>query len=342
MPIKFFNALLFCSLLAVNAHGQSDDFQTRMQQGIKLYDQGDYAGAVEQYKAVLASDKDSALANYEIALTYLAMKKYEKTIEHCDVILSYVSSFHGGAYLLKGSALDMLGRSKDAIVNFKEGITSQPNNHLLYFNLAVTYAHNKEYDAAEAALQKALIIAPSHASSHLLLSNVMYDQGKRAKSALALYNFLTLEPKGNRAKAAYETLVAMINAGVQPDGKSINITMPSDGTVDDFVALELALSLTATSKHSERIQDKDEYKRLSESAKDFFLICGQLQKEKHGFWWDYYVSYFYAMTNANHVEAFSYYISQAREDVIVASWLNENKDKVDLFLKWSASTKRTK
>jgi tetratricopeptide (TPR) repeat protein len=237
--------------------------------------------------------------------------------------------------------LDLSGKPKEAIKIYKEAIKDFPNNHLIYYNLAYTSYNIQEYKDAEGALQKALKIKSSHASSHILLAYVMDDQGNRVKSLLALYNFLLLEPKGKRAKAAYEMLDSKLKMGVKKENENTTIvTMSDNKESDEFRAAELMLSLLEASKNLEKNEGKTEYELFSANTNSFFSVLGELKKNNKGFWWNYYVEFFYSMTKANHIDAFSYYIMQSRNDENVNSWIKTNKEKIDALSKWYANYER--
>lgn len=333
--------ILFFSLLICKVYGQTSELESFVEQGVELYDNGDYKGAIEQYKKALKIDKKSPLVNYEIASTYFALKDYEKAIKHSDIVISAKSNYIDHAYILKGSALDLQGKPKEAIKAYKLGIKGYPKNHLLYYNLAYTCYSLKEYKDAEEALQSALKIKPSHASSHLLLGYIMSDQNNRVKSLLAIYNFLLLEPEGNRAKSACDLLNYELKKGVKKESeKSTIITLTDNKESDEFRAAELMLSLLEASKSLEDNENKTEFELFSENTKSFFTVLGELKKDSKGFWWNYYVDFFYAMVNENHVEAFCYFITQSKADVKISNWLNDNNEKIDAFSKWYSNYDR--
>lgn len=338
---KRIKAILIFTLFIGKAFGQTNELQNFVDQGVKLYDNGNYLGAIEQYKKALILDNKSPLANYEISSTYFTLKDYEKAIEHSDNVISAKSDYVDQAYILKGNALDLLGKSKEAIKIYEKAIKEFPNNHLLYYNLALTSYNLREYKDAELALQNSLKINSSHASSHLLLGSIMSEQGNRVKSLLALYNFLLLEPKGKRTKEAYELLDFELKKGVTRENeKSTTITFSPNKESDEFRAAELMLSLLEASKNLEKNEKKTEYELFAENTKSFFSVLGELKKKNKGFWWNYYVDFFYSMTNENHIEAFSYYITQSKEDEKIFTWLKDNKDKVEALSKWYSNYKR--
>lgn len=323
-------------LLGGSLSAQTNDHDHYVQEGIKLYDKGNYDAAIEQYNKALAIDKKSPAANYEMANTYFHLKNYEKAIDYSEKVISANKKYVDQAYIIKGSAQDMAGKPKDAIKTYKKAIKDFPDNHLLYFNLGYTAYKIKETKEAMQALQKAVIIKPSHASSHLLLAYVMDEQGSRVRSMLCLYNFLLLEPKGNRAEAAYKMLNALLRKGVRKEsGNTISITLPSDSKEpDDFQAAELMISLLEASKTAEKNEDKSDEQFFADNTKAFFDLLGSLRKDEKGFWWSYYIDFFYDMSNSGKTEAFSYYISQVSGKEPVTQWLDANKEKIDALSRW--------
>lgn len=338
---KYFSAFLILTLFFCNAFGQSNEIKNLVEQGVKLHDSGDFNGAIEQYKKALQIDNNSALANYEIASTYFHLKLYDKAIFHCNVILSAKADLMAPAYMVKANSLDLLGKPKEALKIYKKAIKKFPNDYLLYFNFALTSMNQKKYKDAENALQRALIINPTHASSHLILGFLMYEQGFRVKSILALYNFLLLEPRGNRAKAAYKLFDSQLKKGVKRNGANqTTITLSKANQTDEFRTAEVMISMLEASKSLEDNQNKTEAELFAENTKTLFSVLGELNTNKDGFWWDFYVDFYYALTKENHSEALSYYVSQLNEDETIIKWLKDNNDKLDAMAKWLSSYQR--
>lgn len=310
-------------------------------QGIKLHDKGDYAGAIQLYKTVLKNNSKLPQANYEIAASYFGLKDYLNTVKHSSAVIEANVNYVDQAYILKGSALDLMGKPADAVKTYTEGISKFPNDYLLYYNLALTSYNLKKYKEVDDALIKALTINPAHASSHLLLGYSMGTQKHRVKSILALSNFLLIEPTGKRAEAALAFLEKEFGKGVkQDDDNSIRITESSLKKVDEFGTAELMLSLLESSKQTEANKNKSSHELFAENMKTLFTILGELKKDNQGFWWNFYVDFFYSLTKKNHVEALSYYITQAKNDNTVYSWLQQHKGKYEALADWYSTYKR--
>ncbi|MBK8611604.1 MAG: tetratricopeptide repeat protein [Chitinophagaceae bacterium] len=332
---KHIGIILIFSLLLSGVYAQKapliDDF---INQGIKLYDKGDYADAIFRYKKALLMDSRSSRANYEIASTYLAAKDYENAVKHSDLVIEVNQEYTDQAYIVKGSAQDLMGKPLDAVKTYKKGIEKIKTNNLLFYNLALTHFKLKDYKETEEALQQALTIDPYHASSHFLLALNMLFANQRVKGILALYNYLLLEPKQARTASALQTLEEEMQKGVtKAEDKTTNITIPEKREKDEFSSAELLLDLLASSNSNETNKGKSAQELFIENSNSLFNMLGELKKDKKGFWWDFYVDYFYTLASNKHTEAFCYYITQSKGDAYDI-WLKDNMPKIEAFSTW--------
>jgi tetratricopeptide (TPR) repeat protein len=338
---KLFIVFLVLTTFTFDAFSQETEVEKIVAEGTQLHDQQKYQAALDQFNKALAIDEKSPLTHYEMANTYFALKNYEKTIEHSNKVIKLNKDHLEAAYILKGSAEDITGNAKDAVKTYKAAIKKFPDSYLMQYNLALTCYNMNELVQSELALQKALALNPKHSSSHLLLGYVMAAQSKRVKSVLALYNFLLVEPNSPRASDAYKTLRSQLQKGVSKEGdNTINITLSMDSKRDDFSPAEVMISMLEASKNLEEKKNKPEQQLFAENTASLFSVLGELKGKNNSFWWTYYVNFFYSMKQNDHVETFTYYISQSTNDPAVDSWLKENNRKIDAFSKWYTDYKR--
>lgn len=315
-------------LLCPGVFAQQNNFIT---EGIKLHDKGDYSGAVELYKKALQSDKNSVHASYEIASSYLALKEYTNALKYADKVIARNLDYVDQAYILKGSALDLMDRKQEAINIYKLALKRYNKNHLLYYNLALTSFNVKNYKDADDALQKALKLNPLHASSHFLLGLSMITQGKRVQAVLALYNFLLLEPKTKRSASALLALEdEWKNAGKQKAGSKTTTVKKDD---DEFSIATIMMDMLEAAKKNEANKNKPPVVLLAENTHILFTVLGEAKKDKKSFWWNFYVDYFYTVATNHHTEAMCYYITQSKDDAYDV-WLKDNLPKMEAFSEW--------
>lgn len=335
---KAIQAIIIFCLFVAHARAQSNELERYVGKGVGLHDKGDYRAAIVEFQTALSIDSSSPLANSEIANTYFSMKEYDKAIEYSNRVIASGTRYLDHAYTTKGSALDMEGNPLEAIKVYQDGIKACPKSYHLYYNLALTSYTIKEYEQAEAALEKGLKINPSHASSHLLMGYVMSDKNDRVKSLLALYNFLMLEPTGGRAKMALALADKEMKQGVvRKNEKETSIYLPGAGadTSDHFSAANFWLSILEVGKDVKENKGKSDAEYFMDNSKAFLGVLGTLQKDNEGFWWEYYVSFYTAMIkDKDREEAFSYLISVSWDDKKVMAWIKKNKSKIDRLAKW--------
>lgn len=301
-------------------------------EGIKLYDKGDYEGALELYKKALESNPASIQAKYEIASAYLQLKDYTNAIKYSDKVIVGNRDYVDQAYILKGSALDYLKKPKEAASTYKQALKKFAKNQLLYYNLALTSFKLKDYKETDEALQKSLKLDPLHASSHFLLGLSMITQGKRVQGILALYNFLLLEPKSKRSASALQALQdEWKNATVK--AKPATKTAPVKKETDEFYTASLMLEMLESSKNNEANKNKPAIVLFAENSNTFFTILGEEKKDKKSFWWNFYVDYFYTLANNHHTEALCYYITQSK-DGAYEEWLKDSLPKMEALSEW--------
>ena len=331
-PYLFPGLLLF----TLSLFGQAK-IDSLIQQGVYLHDAGQYDKAIEIYKKALAMDPNSDLANYEISYTYMSAKDYENSIKHSSKVIELNKDYVLQAYLTKGSSLDYLGKTNESIKLFEKGLKKFGDDHLLYYNLGYDYYKINNYDKAEEAFFNAIKTNPTHASSHLMLAQLMADLNKNVQSLLCLHYFLLLEPNTERSKTAFRLLEKQFGGNVEKDKEKpnqINILVGIDQMDSEFGPANLMISMLEASKSIEENKGKSEEQLFVENTKSFFEILGELKKNKNkGLWWDFYVPFFNDLASSDHIDTFCYYITQSSKDKSL-EWLQNNNPKIVLFDQW--------
>ena len=334
---------LGCTLLLVFLSFASIIAQTNLeklvQEGVAYHDAGDYDEAIKMYKQALKLDPQSSLANYEMSLTYFSKGEYKKVIKYADAVLKQNTDFLLQAYMTKGSALDLLGKTKESIKLFKTAINNHGGHYLLHYNLALNYYKLGEYQEAEDNILKGLEDNKNHPSSHFMLANIHNQKGNAVQTLLASYFFLFLEPNTQRSRDALQMLEENFAGNVSKDENkenTINVLLSADND-SQFGAAELMISMLAASKYIEENTDKSEVNLFEEKTESFFNIMGELNKEGNKeIWWDFYTTFFYDLAQSEHLESFCKYITQHNNEN-AQQWLEDNEAKLIAFEKWLAN-----
>ena len=333
--MKKLSIFLLLSLSYLYSTGQAS-IKELIQIGIENHDAGEYDKAISYYKQALEQEPNSSLINYEISFSYFKKGDNEKAIVYCDKVLKKNDGYILDAYIIKGSALDMQGKTKESIKLFKKAIKKTEANYLLYFNLALNYYKLGELEDAEANIIEAINNNPGHASSHLMLAKINYKKGNTIPTLLATHFFLLLEPKSARSEDAYAMLEAKFKGNVTKDAEnpnSINITI-SPNMDKEFGAAELTIALLQAGNSLEENEGKSEDELFKENTTSFFTIMGELKKENSkGLWWEFYTPFFYDLSKTEHMEAYCMYISQSGNENY-AAWIEDNQPKLLEFDTW--------
>ena len=322
--------LVLCLNLPVIA--QENNINELIEKGIAFHDAGEYQKAIAEYEKALEIDPESSLLHYEIAFSYFSMEEYKEAEKYSRKAIELDDKNLLPSYVTLANSLDMQGKPKKAMKVYEEAM-KEFDHYLLSYNYAYTCFNQDELDKAYEAVMKAIDNNPNHASSHLLLSNIMDKEGSRIKAMLPLYYFLLLEPNSNRSALEYERLRGYMDLGVERTSpKNININIPTNEDAD-FGAAEMMVSMQKATSTMEENKDKTELELFAESNRSLFTILGELKDDQDGFWWDFYVPLFYDFAEAELVEPFSYYISISQGDEAV-KWLAENEEQFSSLQKW--------
>jgi tetratricopeptide (TPR) repeat protein len=330
--IEIILLILFFSIQSV-AQSKIEDL---VQEGIQYHDNGDYDKAIETYLKALKINPQSTLASYEIALSYFAKGEYQKAIEYSDEILTQNKDYMLHAYITKGSALDMLGQTKESIKLFEKAIKKIEPHYLLYYNLAINQYKENDLDKAEQNAINAVKINSNHASSHLMLVNINNQKGNSVQTVLATHYFLLLEPNTKRSVEVYQILKENFEGNVTKDKhkpNTVNIKLSSNNE-SQFGSAELLLSMLEASKSLEENKGKSDDELFVENTKSFFnLLSEQKQEKDKEIWWTLYSSFYSVLAKSEHLETYCKYISQS-SNINSQQWLTDNKSKLTAFSNW--------
>lgn len=132
-------------------------------EGIKLHDQKRYDEAIKIYQRVLKENSNNDQALYEMAFSFYNKKDLRSAVETAYQLIQYKSSMGFLGYGLIASALDDLGKPKEAVEIYQKAIKQlesdaefQSNVSNLYYNLGITYFRQKQFKEAREASKKAV------------------------------------------------------------------------------------------------------------------------------------------------------------------------------------------
>jgi tetratricopeptide (TPR) repeat protein len=313
-----------------------------LKQGVALHDKKDYEGAIKLYDEIIKIDPNYFAAQYEKSFSLYSLGRYDECINLCKSIIKQFPKEEDGrkVYVNYGSSLDAMGKPKDAIRIYSEGIKKFPTSYLLYFNRGITEYLEKEVDKAIADFQRSVSLNPVHASSHQYLAYCVYDKNKVA-AAMGLAAFLLIEPQGERAEKNLKIFLQLIGSNVEKkDEKNITITLSPDfmdkkkNKEDDFSMTEMMLSMNVALDLGDEKKNLGPAQKLKEKLDIIAGINIGGKKSKQGFFTKFYMPFFKQMRADSLLQTAAYIIYASSAEEEIKNWLKVNKPSTDAFYTW--------
>lgn len=315
--------ILLLTTFTIQAQSSSDKL---IREGASLHDRGRYKEAIAKYEQALKINPTSMSVVYEMSLSYLQLKDYDKAMSLSSKVID--NSFQPllvDAYIVKGTALANKGKLNEAIKLLNDAVDRCGDEYLLHFNLGLCYFNNKNNKMAVNHLRKAIEIDATHASAFLLYGYALNDLGLWVQSFYSFHFFLLLEPNTARSKDAFGEMLDILNAKL--DANSPSLLLESD--VDRKAIYESLQSLKTGAK-----DEVSQYNFFVESSRTIFSTLSQNQDESQsGLLWFFFVPTYDEILNSGHFETYCRYVSVAYFPESL-KWWEDNKTEVDNFIEW--------
>lgn len=140
-----------------------DDY---FEQGLILFEAGDYAPAVEQFtKALRLSLGDLAETLLYRGICYAYLEAYDKAMADFTGALQR-NPYYPDAYNERGNLLRLEGRAEAAIADYTVALRLDGKHYAAYYNRALAYEMVGNYEAAAADLNQIIELNPTIAPAY--------------------------------------------------------------------------------------------------------------------------------------------------------------------------------
>ncbi|MDR1881752.1 MAG: tetratricopeptide repeat protein [Prevotella sp.] len=317
--------ILFLLFATLTIHAQPSS-EKLIRQGVSLHDKGRYKEAIDCYEKALKINPTSMSAIYEMSLSYLQLKDYDKAIRNSmKVITANFQPLLVDAYIVKGAALAHQYKTDDALKTLNEALEKCGDEYLLHFNLGLCYFNNKDNRMAVHHLRKAIEIDATHSSAFLLYAYALNDLGRWIQSFYAFHFFLLLEPNTERSKDAFGEMFDIINAKIDSGSEKLS---PEDGVDRKYLYNAIQKNKTGAT------DDISQYIFFVESSKVIFFTLAQMYNDsQNGLLWYFFVPTYEEILGSGHFDAYCRYVSVAYFSESL-KWWEDNRTDVDNFIEW--------
>lgn len=322
-------------------YGYIYDTDAFISEGIRLYREKNYDGAVKEYDKVVANDPRYPAAQYEKAL---ALSTGEKITEARAI---YENAFSSGMmaevpdfYMAYGSFLSDRKEYDLSEKMFKEAEKLSPDYSVLLYNMALLYVRKEERQKGIELLKKSISLNPNHPGSHYLLGIIALEDGRVTEGSMALLAYLTLVPESTVNESIILKLNSKFSENYLTKG---NLVFSKEG--DNFEDIDVILRNSLPLKSAYKINSvfDDVIIRQMQAIVDYAAE----HKVQNGFFERMYIPWLADVAKRKQFEGFSYHILYSIGEKLGKQYSSQSK-KLDGYVNgylannfWDVFAKRT-
>ena len=170
---------------------------------IKLYEQNNPSGAIEDFASALQLAPSYYEAEYQMAMAYLAQGKREEAAESFQKSIDLSEKKYGPGFIGLGTlAIDKKDDSAGEKL-VRQGVTLNPDYWLGHFELGRALFNEGKTDEAATAAEQAKSLAPNEPITYRLLTMIHLKQKNYRAAVADIDEYVKLDPDsaaGRRAK----------------------------------------------------------------------------------------------------------------------------------------------
>ncbi|MEP7234683.1 MAG: tetratricopeptide repeat protein [Ignavibacteriota bacterium] len=325
----------------LEAKPASEDEAAVIGRGADLFDKGKYDEAIEQFNKVLVKNPDCAQAIYEMANTYYAGGDSKKAMEYVQMGLKYRSPNLPLFYTLAGGIEDDNKNPEAAIEDYKKAIALAPKFHYAYFNLGITQRRMGKTAEALDNFKQAVKLNPGHPSTNFQIADIYRMKNQKIPAFMAYMSYLYFaNDDDKRIPTALEEIRKLTNAETNSSGGT-NISLSMDSSEGDFFASELMMGLNAASGIDKAVDSitntklSDYEKELRNYEAVIRIISLDAEKDhSQGFAMQFYGAYFSSMQKSGNTKTFCHVIGRHINEKETIEWFESHANDQKTFGDW--------
>jgi len=188
----------------------SKEVRAKFDQGVVLFDAGQYNEALAEFNAALAIDPKQPGILARAGDCYLKLNRNEEALEAYDNAL-VLNSSDGSLYAQKGVVLGRLGKTEESQEMFTKSAQLDPAGAgMNFYNLGVTMYNASEMDKAADAFKRSVAADPNYAESYYLLGmSLANDEDQFPAAVDAFKKYIEIGKKEEQVQIAKDMITAL-------------------------------------------------------------------------------------------------------------------------------------
>jgi Tfp pilus assembly protein PilF len=176
--------------------------------GDTLYQQKEYAAALEEYKKVLSEHPDVPELYDKIGICYYRLDELDKAVEYFKLMLE--KEPHSQDTLINLSAIYFKkGEFDEGMKYFNQLDESTLTDPGLFYNIGILFFKNGQIDKAIEYLSKSIELDPDYVDAYYQLALANLNKGNRNEAKQSLEKVIQLAPDSEKAALAKNIIDAM-------------------------------------------------------------------------------------------------------------------------------------
>jgi len=188
----------------------SKEVRARFDQGVAMFDAGQYDEALAEFNAALKLDSKQPGIIARAGDCYLKLDRNEEALEAYDNALA-IDPGDASIYAQKGVVLSRLGKASESQEMFQRSAELDPRGAALnFYNLGVTMYNSSEMAGAADAFRRSVAADSNYAESYYLLGMCLANDDAQFPAALdAFKKYVEIGKKAEQIQIAKEMITAL-------------------------------------------------------------------------------------------------------------------------------------
>lgn len=309
---------------------------TKAKEAIKLMDEGKIDESIILLEESQKLDSKNFTYPYEIAFAYTLKKDYEGAIKILKKLKKY-KNINSQVYQMLGNSYSYMGKPKEAIKSYEEGMKRFPNAGNLHLEKGNIFLAQENYDEAIKNYEKGIKIDPSYPSNYYRLAKLFLNSTDKLSGIIYGEIFMNLERATQRTREISELLYLAYNEAITLGTEQSKIEF-CDVYIDASKLkkngeMELPLCAIFGKNFILAIIEQKELnlKSLSEMRIKFLENYFEEDYKKYP---NVLFTYQKLLLESNNFEAYNYYIFQIGAQEEFNEWLKNNDFMYQKFVNW--------